>query len=53
MNSFILTVRPQPDADMDVACLARRAVAGAEESHGVVCHTTHTCSRTIMRAMHC
>ena len=24
MNSFILTVRPQPDADMDVACLARR-----------------------------
>ena len=27
MNSFILTVRPQPDADMDVACLARRAVA--------------------------
>ena len=27
MNSFILTVRPQPDADLDVACLARRAVA--------------------------
>ena len=27
MNSFILTVRPEPDADLDVACLARRAVA--------------------------
>ena len=27
MNSFILTVRPQPDADLDVACLARRGVS--------------------------
>jgi len=27
MSSFILTVRPQPDADLDVACLARRGVA--------------------------
>ena len=26
MSSFILTVRPQPDADLDVACLARRDV---------------------------
>ena len=26
MNSVILTVRPQPDADLDAACLARRGV---------------------------